>query len=305
MVQFRIKILLVFSALGLTLVNGNQLQGSTLALNHDNVLREERRQHAKNSAYCPTKQAKFAKRILPPAPKALKDELLSRWMRVPRQKPLNVGVLIGNNLDAFNMMSASTMLSFIPDVNILPIAETMDPIRTMDGFAIKPKHSFNEIIDLDLLVIPAGVGPEASTTAWLRRVIPTVRKYVLSICEGSMTLAATGFLDGKPATTTKSLWKMTDLFPRVKWVKKARFTHDDKFVTTSGAVAGLDGLFYTVKLIYGEDVARKVAKMNEYEWNPDPGHDIFSEIEKDFTFVPDVLFPTFSSFNVSSSNSTI
>ncbi|KAL1918612.1 uncharacterized protein VTP21DRAFT_2634 [Calcarisporiella thermophila] len=252
-----------------------------------------------------TRHKKRTKRGLPVLPKTIKDGLQSRVLRIPRQKSMNVGVLIGNNMDSFNMMSASTMLSFIPDVHILPIAENSDLIRTMDGFRIKPMYTFQDHVDLDLLVVPAGVGPNSATTSWLRRVIPSVKKYVLTICEGSMTLAATGYLNGKSATTAKSLWKSTELFPQVKWSKRARFTHDEKFITTSGATAGLDGVFYTAQLIYGEDVARKIAKVNEYDWNLDPNLDSFSNLDKEFDFVPHILFPSFTSFRTNNTESDV
>ena len=48
-------------------------------------------------------------------------------------------------------------------------------------------------------------------------------KYVLSVCVGSHILAATGFLDGKRATTNKMAFKLVQSFhPKVMDVKRWR-----------------------------------------------------------------------------------
>ena len=62
-----------------------------------------------------------------------------------------------------------------------------------------------------MTLVPTGPGarPEAvhaDLSQFLKIQIPGAR-YVLSVCTGSWILAGTGFLDGKKATTNKSVFK--------------------------------------------------------------------------------------------------
>ncbi|KAL1916192.1 uncharacterized protein VTP21DRAFT_5809 [Calcarisporiella thermophila] len=300
MIVFWFKLLTICAVTFTIMVDCKPLHtlDTTMILKRENSPHEVDVLDAESDSYYSMNHTNYYKRAVPFLSKDQKDIFLTKWLGIPHQPKLNVGVLLGNNLDTFDLTQATRMFSFIPGANILTIAESSNPITTQEGVNIIPDHTFNDNLDLDLLVMVAGIGPDPAISAYLRRVGPTVKKYIVSICEGAMVLAASGLLDGKKATATKSLWPMTSLFPLVKWVKKARFTHDGNIITTSGAAAGLDGVFYIIQLLYGEEVAHKLATVNEYEWNPDPNHDLFTDIDKDFPFIPNLLFPSFSSFSM-------
>ena len=87
-------------------------------------------------------------------------------------------------------------------------------------------------------------------------------KYVLTVCSGAWIIAATGFLNGKKATTNKSLCRtivvclnldriitdqrtLTFIIPpkagtdkSIEWVPKARWVVDGNTLTSSGVTAG-------------------------------------------------------------------
>ena len=88
-------------------------------------------------------------------------------------------------------------------------------------------------------------------------------KYVLTVCSGAWILASTGFLNGKKATTNKSLYRrivvclnlegiitdwrtLTSMISlkaatdkSIQWVPKARWVVDGKTWTSSGVTAGV------------------------------------------------------------------
>jgi putative intracellular protease/amidase len=111
-----------------------------------------------------------------------------------------------------------------------------------------PTHTFKHPPkDLDVLIVPGGVGayyePPAMLDAieFIRETYPRLQ-YIISVCVGSTLLARAGILDGKRATTNKSVWSWAvSQGPKVDWVPVARWVTDGNIWTTSGVTAGMDG----------------------------------------------------------------
>jgi transcriptional regulator GlxA family with amidase domain len=69
---------------------------------------------------------------------------------------------------------------------------------------------------------------------FIKETYPKLR-YIISVCSGATLLARAGVLDGKRATTNKSVWEWAVLQgPKVKWVPTARWVVDGNIWTTSG-----------------------------------------------------------------------
>lgn len=83
-----------------------------------------------------------------------------------------------------------------------------------------------------------------------------------------MVLAATGLLDGKPATTNKELFSyIRSLFPAVRWQGHARWVSEGKVVTASGVTAGMDAALYIIENVHGPAAAEAAARDIEYSGN--------------------------------------
>ncbi len=100
---------------------------------------------------------------------------------------------------------------------------------------------------------------------------------VASVCTGSLLLAASGLLDGVPATTNKRVFAtIRAAFPKADWRPRARWVESGKFVTASGISAGTDMALALIAKLYGRDRALEIAKRAEYRWSEDPSDDPFA-----------------------------
>lgn len=100
------------------------------------------------------------------------------------------------------------------------------------GESIVPTHTFDNAPELDVLIVPGGLGTRALSPqldpliAFIKERFPTL-KYFITVCTGAGLAARAGVLDGKFATTNKKAWaETTALGPKVRWVAQARWVQD-------------------------------------------------------------------------------
>ncbi|MET8624279.1 helix-turn-helix domain-containing protein [Kitasatospora sp. NPDC004669] len=141
------------------------------------------------------------------------------------------------------------------------------PVRTSEDFSIAVEHDASVIATADTLIVapindPIGGGdplaePVAAALAQLR---PGTR--LVSICTASFVLAATGLLDGRPATTH---WWYTErfrkLYPRTPLDPDVLYVDDDDVLTSAGAAAGMDLCLHLIRRDHGSEIANQVARM--------------------------------------------
>ncbi len=176
---------------------------------------------------------------------------------------------------------AAGLIEEAPEIRM--IAQTTDPVASFQG----PKCAVDEALSsgahYDILLIPGGpgTGPGRKNTElvdWIDAQCE-ISAHVATICTGSLLLAATGRLDGRRATTNKFMFAQeTPNFPKVKWVPKARWVEDGKYLTSSGVSAGMDMALALVTKLYGEEAANRATTGAEYEWHKDPTWDPFAEV---------------------------
>ena len=159
---------------------------------------------------------------------------------------------------------------------------------SLKGGQIKNKHGVTALTEkletltdyTEIFLIPGGIGTrkEVGNKILIDKIIEisNLSKYVLAVCTGSALLAKTGLLDGKKATSNKRAfaWVMTN-GANVIWDKKARWTVDEKYYTSSGVSAGIDMALGFLAERHGVEFARKVASEIEYNWTEDKNYDTF------------------------------
>lgn len=107
-------------------------------------------------------------------------------------------------------------------------------------------HTFSNTPKLDILLVPGGMGlrplDDEGDTAIEDFIASRFDElqYMLSVCTGAASLAKSGVLKGRRATTNKAAWDWATQFGggEVKWVPTARWVEDGKVWTSSGVSAG-------------------------------------------------------------------
>lgn len=127
----------------------------------------------------------------------------------------------------------------------------------------------SKISSYDILLVPGGFGVRdiVNNDEFISnlKILIQKHKYVLSVCTGSVLLSKTGALDSLLATTNKLSWQWAiSQNSKTNWVKRARFTKDDKFYTSSGVSAGIDMALAFISDMHTKDVAYNIAKAMEY-----------------------------------------
>jgi len=117
----------------------------------------------------------------------------------------------------------------------------------------------------DTLLLSGGPGARAAVAdqALVRRLSALCDRSprVGSICTGAYTLAATGLLDGRRATTHWAHFEeFAALFPRVELDREALFVADGKYQTSAGISAGIDSALALVESDLGRAIALEVAQ---------------------------------------------
>jgi transcriptional regulator GlxA family with amidase domain len=195
-----------------------------------------------------------------------------------------VGVVLFPNFELLDVCGPVEMLGFLSDwFQIILLAETNQPVGSRQGPRVLPDLSFGESGDLDLLLVPGGLGTrrEVNNQVILKFLIKCAKEaeYVLSVCTGSALLAKAGILDGVRATSNKLAFSwVKEQGPRTHWVTEARWVEDGKFWTSAGVAAGMDMALAFIARLGGEELSRKVAARTEYIWNSDPTQDPFARM---------------------------
>jgi transcriptional regulator GlxA family with amidase domain len=162
-------------------------------------------------------------------------------------------------------------------VEVYTVAEQPGEIVSRDGFRFRPHKCFAEIERLDVLWVPGGdpaalkllmSGPDRAYLNFLVAQSRTAR-YVTSVCEGALLLAAAGLLDGYTATTHWAFIPCLKAFPQITIAPGyPRFVVDRNRVTGGGISSGLDEALELVALLGGEALAQSIQQVTQYY--PDP-----------------------------------
>ena len=193
-----------------------------------------------------------------------------------------VGALIFPGFELLDLFGPLEMFGLLQDdFDLQLVAETLDPIASNQQVRANPDTTTNNADQFDVLFVPGGMGTrrEVNNSAlldWIRTTSSSA-EYVLSVCTGSLLLAGAGVLDGRRATTNKAAYtKIADQYPKVDWVKQARWVEDGKFVTSSGVSAGMDMALGAIALMHDHETAEKVAMWSEFDWHKDKDWDPFA-----------------------------
>lgn len=140
-----------------------------------------------------------------------------------------------------------------------------EPVVTAGPVSIATNYTLDAVAAADTVVIPGRnditVGSEPAVIEALRHAFDRGAR-ITSICTGAFTVAATGLLDGRRATTH---WRAADAFragfPRVALDPDVLYVDEGRLLTSAGASAGLDLCLHMVALDHGAAVAAHAARL--------------------------------------------
>ncbi|HEV8629238.1 MAG TPA: DJ-1/PfpI family protein [Thermoanaerobaculia bacterium] len=218
----------------------------------------------------------------PPAPPAASASTLPRVLPpadLPRDRPLRAGFLILDGVYGTELVAPYDVLQHAtahtrPGIDTFTISPEGGAVRTAEGLALQARYSFANAPALDILVVPSGdhnmdsdLGNEA-LVAWLAKVGKQAR-YVVSLCDGAFLLARAGLTQGRLVTTFPADQdRFAQMFPALELRRGVSFVHDGPLLTSVGGARSYDAALYLVDHLYGEQVAKEVAKGLVLPWPP-------------------------------------
>ena len=153
-------------------------------------------------------------------------------------------------------------------------------VASAQGFAVETVR-LERLLPESVLLVPGGMATRtlvadrsyiATLADWA-----TQSAWTLTVCTGSGLLAATGLLDGLPATSNKTAFDwVRGVRPQVAWQGRARWVQSGKFYTASGVSAGMDMALGFIADREGVAQAESIAKRCEYRWQRDAAVDPFA-----------------------------
>ncbi|TWI54426.1 cyclohexyl-isocyanide hydratase [Halalkalibacter nanhaiisediminis] len=121
--------------------------------------------------------------------------------------------------------------------------------------------------DYDLIFIPGGMGTRTlihdnKFIQWLKTAKEV--QYKVSVCTDSLLLGASGFLEGKKATTHPNALDLLRLYTQS--VKTERIVRDGNTITGGGVATSVDLGLYMCELLAGKEAVMKIQKQMDYPY---------------------------------------
>ena len=186
---------------------------------------------------------------------------------------VHIGFLLYPNCTQLDITGPIQVLSLIPFVKIHMLWKSKESIMTDCGFSINPTTTFAECPQLTILAT-GGSGTigdmliDEEVIGFMQRQAVGA-KYICSVCNGSLILAAAGLLNGYKSCCH---WMDLENLARFGAIPvNARVVQDRNRISGGGVTAGIDfGLTLAAELV-GEETAKVFQLVLEY--NPSPPFD--------------------------------
>ncbi|MFD0860421.1 DJ-1/PfpI family protein [Roseovarius aquimarinus] len=175
-------------------------------------------------------------------------------------------------MTALDLVGPQYMFASMMGASVRIAAKTLDPVVTDTGITILPDIVLADAPEApDVLCVPgAGSGildvlEDAETIDWLARTGEKAR-YVTSVCTGTLLLGKAGLIDGYKVTSHWITRPLVEEFGAIP--VDARVVRDRNRVTGGGVTAGIDFGLTLLAEMRGEDYAKAVQLLAEYDPAP-------------------------------------
>jgi transcriptional regulator GlxA family with amidase domain len=191
---------------------------------------------------------------------------------------MRVGMPVYPQVDVLDVAGPWEMLSWA-EFDITVAAQQKGQIVCRGGFLIEADTSFADAPPFDILWVPGGEPAALNKLMRDRGFLDFLikqaagAKYVCSVCEGALLLAATGLLNGHTVTTHWLFEQcFVDRFPAVAlapnhpsfWLDDKLLSGGRKLLTGGGIASGLEEALELIRLVKGEDVAARARLTTQF-----------------------------------------
>jgi transcriptional regulator GlxA family with amidase domain len=190
---------------------------------------------------------------------------------------MRFGVLIYDGVEpidlaTFGVLSMARRIR--PEIAICTIAPAAGPVALANGLRVLADHGFADAPPLDVVIVTGGPGwaeqvKAPATLAYLRA--RAADALLVSVCTGGMILAASGVLDGRPATTKREvvppeappLDVLRARHPAID-ARAASLVDAGPVITGGGVALCIDTVLHVLERLFGAEVADETARILEY-----------------------------------------
>jgi len=187
----------------------------------------------------------------------------------------NIGIFVQDNAEPldftgpFEVFNNTSKFVDSEQISVFTIGETADPINAQ-GLSINPTYSINTCPTLQILLVPGGgttkLMENQQVLSWIEQIAPSTN-YLLSVCTGSLIYAKIGLLLGMTVTSHfGSIQYLRENYPDLDVDDSKRYIDNNTVITSAGISAGIDMALHVVEKLWGLDIAYKVTKYMEYNW---------------------------------------
>jgi transcriptional regulator GlxA family with amidase domain len=180
-----------------------------------------------------------------------------------------IAFLLYDGMTALDAIGPQEVLARMTGADVRFVAVTPGPKETDTGLVLPAYSALEDVPAPDVIVIPgSGKVPlfaDPAAIEWVRRAHET-STWTTSVCTGSILLGAAGLLEGKRATTH---WAVLDQLRNFGAIAVAeRVVVEDKVITAAGVSAGVDMALTLAGFLAGDDEARALQLVIEYDPQP-------------------------------------
>jgi transcriptional regulator GlxA family with amidase domain len=177
------------------------------------------------------------------------------------------------DLATFGVLSMARRIA--PEISICTIAPIAGAVALANGLTVTADYGVDDAPACDVVIVTGGPGWAAqarspATLDYIRGVHGSSR--IASVCTGGMILAASGVLDGGPATTKREVVPpeaspvavMRETYPSIDVREAMLVERGDGVVTGGGVTLCIDTTLHLIADMLGERVANETARIMEY-----------------------------------------
>ena len=177
------------------------------------------------------------------------------------------------DLATFGVLSMARRIR--PQIRICTIAPKPGIVTLANGLRVIADFDISSAPHIDVLIVTGGPGWNEQSK------IPEILEFIrcrahatllVSVCTGSMILAASGVLDGKSATTKHEVVPpeippidvMREAYPQID-VRHSSLIAHDRIITGGGVSLCIDTTLYVLEKLFGHTMAAETARIIEYK----------------------------------------